>query len=379
MQKKRSKGRFQAIRHLFRRRNIIIVSDESIDHYPVGGKLQLLGFLAVVGLFSWISYSTGSYMASQAVLAQKDQQLVTTTLHSKQIGQEYSLLKRDLLKLKENNGELGEYAQFVLDQHKDAGIAEFASAFSATGADADSTSDRLIERIGFLEERIDSLKEENNQIVLAVRERTQDKIKELREVISIAGLSPRKMEKRAEREVSFTAPADDEGQGGPYIPEELSELGSDFFTDIDRMMLLDTVVSTMPLARPVQQAKLTSGFGRRVDPFTRRWAMHSGQDFSAKRNAPIYAPTDGIVTIAERHGAYGNLVELSHGLGLTSRYGHLSSIAVRDGQHITAGQILGYQGSTGRSTGAHLHYEIHYNGRALNPANFLKAGEHVQK
>ena len=380
MQKRRSKSRFQALKHLFRRRNIIIVSDESIDHYPLGGKIQLFGLMALIGLFSWISYSTGSYMASQAVLQQKEHQIATTVLQNKQLGQEYTLLKRDLMKLKDLDGDLNEYAEYMLKQHEGTPARDFAVAFMGSVDANEQSTNRLIERIDYLESKVANLEDENTQIISAVRERTKDKIKELRELISAAGLNARQMERRAEKELASKVLPEDDGKGGPYIPDELSDLDADFFTDIDRMMLLDAVVEVLPTSSPMPHARLTSSFGRRVDPFTRRWAMHSGQDFSGGHGHAIKAPAAGTVRLAERHGAYGNLVEIDHGLGIRTRFGHLSKIRVKAGQQVKEGQILGNQGSTGRSTGSHLHYEVRLNNRPIDPAKFMKAGqEYVQE
>jgi len=97
--------------------------------------------------------------------------------------------------------------------------------------------------------------------------------------------------------------------------------------------------------------------------------MHSGMDFKAAYGAPIYAVTDGVVAYAGRKGGYGNFVQLNHGGGLASGYGHMSRITARAGSKVRRGQIIGYVGSTGLSTGPHLHYELYRNGRAVNPAS----------
>jgi len=116
---------------------------------------------------------------------------------------------------------------------------------------------------------------------------------------------------------------------------------------------------------------LSSGFGSRHDPFTGAPSLHLGLDISADHGQPIYATADGVVAEAQYHGDYGNLVTVSHGFGLESRYAHLSRFAVRPGKTVTRGDLLGYVGSTGRSTGAHLHYEVWIDGRPVNPLGFL--------
>jgi murein DD-endopeptidase MepM/ murein hydrolase activator NlpD len=119
---------------------------------------------------------------------------------------------------------------------------------------------------------------------------------------------------------------------------------------------------------------LTSGFGARIDPFTRSPALHTGLDFRADHGAPVRAAGAGRVIGAEYAGGYGNMVEVDHGNGVTTRYAHLSAIAVGVGQTVAAGTVLGRAGSTGRSTGAHLHYETRINDEPVDPQRFLRAG-----
>jgi murein DD-endopeptidase MepM/ murein hydrolase activator NlpD len=116
---------------------------------------------------------------------------------------------------------------------------------------------------------------------------------------------------------------------------------------------------------------LTGRFGRRSDPFTGEPAFHQGLDISTEKGQPVYATANGVVDSASYSGEYGNLITLKHDFGLSTRYGHLSRFNVKPGQQIKRGDVLGYVGSTGRSTGAHLHYEILANGRLINPLNLL--------
>jgi murein DD-endopeptidase MepM/ murein hydrolase activator NlpD len=122
------------------------------------------------------------------------------------------------------------------------------------------------------------------------------------------------------------------------------------------------------LARPVANAKrLSSGFGMRFHPILGYSRMHAGVDFSASTGTPIYAVTDGSVAFAGRHGGHGNFVQLRHSGGIGTGYAHMSSIAVYAGQRVRRGQVIGYVGSTGLSTGPHLHYEVYRNGQTVNP------------
>ena len=128
---------------------------------------------------------------------------------------------------------------------------------------------------------------------------------------------------------------------------------------------------SIPSRRPVEAMRLTSTFGHRSDPFTGRRARHNGIDIPGPIGTPIYATADGVVGRAQRAGGYGNLVEIDHGNGMQTRYGHLSQINVQPGQRVRRGDVIALMGSTGRSTGSHLHYEVRIAGAPVNPEPFI--------
>jgi murein DD-endopeptidase MepM/ murein hydrolase activator NlpD len=150
-------------------------------------------------------------------------------------------------------------------------------------------------------------------------------------------------------------------------------------SDMGEARALAETVKALPLAEPTPGAERSSGFGVRTDPFTGSPAFHSGQDFSGSRMAAIHATAPGVVSFTGQRAGYGNTVEIDHGRGFKTRYAHLAVISVSVGQQVGIGQRLGGMGSTGRSTGTHLHYEVWVNGRAQNPQRFLKAGAYVQQ
>ncbi len=127
----------------------------------------------------------------------------------------------------------------------------------------------------------------------------------------------------------------------------------------------------IPTMMPVSAPYNASAFGRRVDPFTGQWAMHEGIDFLAEKGAPIVAAADGIVVFAGIHPQYGYMVDIDHGNDLVTRYAHQSRLFVKEGEVVQRGRKLGEVGSTGRSTGPHLHFEVRYRGAAQNPMKFL--------
>lgn len=128
----------------------------------------------------------------------------------------------------------------------------------------------------------------------------------------------------------------------------------------------------IPTRKPIDAMRLTSSFGMRTHPVLGKRMRHNGIDIPASTGTPIYAPADGVVGRAQRLGGYGNYAEISHGNGIETRFGHMSRIAVFPGQRIKQGQIVGYVGSTGRSTGPHLHYEVRIAGTPVNPIPFVQ-------
>jgi murein DD-endopeptidase MepM/ murein hydrolase activator NlpD len=138
-----------------------------------------------------------------------------------------------------------------------------------------------------------------------------------------------------------------------------------------------TATMAVPSSRPLNTATFTSGYGVRSDPFRGSAAMHAGIDLAAPTGTAVYATADGIVERAQWEGGYGNMVEVEHGKGLATRFGHLSRILVHPGQSVHRGDLIALVGSTGRSTGPHLHYEVRIDGHAVNPVPFLQASDFV--
>lgn len=196
--------------------------------------------------------------------------------------------------------------------------------------------------------------------------------------------------KKPERKAAPAKPADN-GAGGPLIRPDnltevemqraLNELAQQIEMRSQTLAMLDdrlfeerTRKQLLPTAKPVDSDARASGFGWRSDPFTGQTAMHEGIDFMAEVGTPILAAGAGIVRNVERHPEYGNLVEIDHGDGLTTRYAHASQVFVKSGELVRSSQRIAAVGSTGRSTGSHLHFEVRINGVAQNPARFLAQG-----
>ncbi|QIJ75552.1 peptidoglycan DD-metalloendopeptidase family protein [Methylobacterium sp. NI91] len=221
-------------------------------------------------------------------------------------------------------------------------------------------------RLSRLEEALQRVAEAQSRSVAGIARQAARSAERFRDLIARTGLSPAR----------FDAPP--AGVGGPLVP-----LGTDAFESalaearrqIDEETHLRRVAAALPFRQPLPgDLTFTSSFGARLDPFTRGYALHTGVDMRVETGTPVQATAAGRVTAAEYAGGYGNMVEVDHGRGLVTRYAHLSGTAVSVGQRVEAGTVVGFAGSTGRSTGSHLHYETRIDGEPVDPQRFLRAG-----
>jgi murein DD-endopeptidase MepM/ murein hydrolase activator NlpD len=230
--------------------------------------------------------------------------------------------------------------------------------------------------------RIERVELSQDQLLEAADSFAKSRADRLRLAFRLAGLTP-----------SSFAPKSGGALGGPLIeskdPRALAavlDVEPDFAArvqhaagDISDASVLDQAAKDLPFARPTNDPEESSSYGVRIDPFTRRPAFHSGLDFPGGRMSPVAATGPGVVSFVGVRSGYGQTVEIDHGGGLKTRYGHLAVIAVHVGEHVAVGQRVGSMGSTGRSTGTHLHYEVWLNGRPMNPERYLKAGAYVHQ
>jgi murein DD-endopeptidase MepM/ murein hydrolase activator NlpD len=206
----------------------------------------------------------------------------------------------------------------------------------------------------------------------SVEDGMESRVRRMRGVFADLGLDMAQLEAATPRA----------GVGGPYVPVKLASDAGAFERQLYRINItrsqverLNRTLALVPYRKPViGEVEFTSGFGVRNDPFLGRPAMHTGLDFRAATGDPVRATANGKVASSGWAGGYGRMVEIDHGNGLSTRYGHLSEIGVKVGDPIKIGQVIGAVGSTGRSTGPHLHYETRIDGEAVDPQKFLRAG-----
>ncbi|GEP05052.1 M23 family metallopeptidase [Methylobacterium oxalidis] len=221
-------------------------------------------------------------------------------------------------------------------------------------------------RLAGLERDLDRFGEAQSRGLGRLAARAGRGAERLRGLVARTGLDPHR----------FDRPAP--GLGGPLVPVS----GDPFALALAQAQRargdearLRRIAADLPLRRPILgEFSLSSGFGTRLDPFTRGLALHTGLDLKAEFGEPARATAPGRVTAAETAGGYGNMVEIDHGHGLVTRYAHLARLSVTPGQWVRAGDVVGRVGSTGRSTGSHLHYETRIDGEPVDPQRFLRVG-----
>lgn len=239
-----------------------------------------------------------------------------------------------------------------------------------------------VQTVGF-RARTERLATDQQETLSELEDSVVERSEQVRGVLRLTGVSMS----------ALTGPEADSEAGGPLVPQDLvtylrdSNLNPAFAQRVAQVAArigesrrLGEIAESTPLAAPVAvDYRETSGYGQRIDPFTGRVAYHSGLDMAAFERAPVVSTSPGVVVYAGVRSGYGNCVEIDHGHGFKTRYGHLRDIQVTRGERVAIGQRIGSMGSTGRSTATHLHYEVWFRGRSVDPVNFLRAGRNVHE
>jgi len=314
---------------------------------------------------------------NSALLAAYEQRIVqlrleVDRLHSRQYAQmgDLNLQMHELVQQQEVLAEQHEYVRALSQMAREMGIAMGQSG------DSDHSTDLVTGRLTPLPEiknapdlarALITMQEETRQALVALSDAATLSTNEIVSGLQTVGLAP-----------DLTAKT---GIGGPFVPprsnNELSIIdeANAVAQALSQFQSAQEALAAAPIRRPVpSHITVSSNFGNRTDPFLKRTAFHAGIDFRAPSGTPIRAAAAGEVVFAGNNGGYGKMVDIDHGNGIVTRYAHLNAIAVHVGQKVAARQQLGLSGSTGRSTGPHLHFEVRRNDNAIDPSRFLAAG-----
>lgn len=344
----------ESTKHLFDKifhdRKIVLISDEKMSTIKFTKKLQMISAAAIVLLAIGFPYITGKVVGLGHFANNQEEIYENVDTMEGRV----ALLERNLEVLEQYLNALYKNGVFTVKKE------EYHS--KPPGA-----KDKLTE-----------LEIRKNKLIYALHENTYDRIKKIENVLGDTGVSYSQLTGKK---------APDTSKGGPYIAAKSLDFtenssftvlfNEDFINNFVYLYDLQEIVYKMPFSSPMDGPRITSRFGFRRDPFHRKLAMHSGLDMASKTNPNVHATSPGTVTYAGRKGAYGLTVELRHSDDVTTRYAHLKEIRTQVGQRVRRGEVVGIQGSTGRSTGDHLHYEVRYKNKPLNPVRFLKQAYRV--
>jgi murein DD-endopeptidase MepM/ murein hydrolase activator NlpD len=372
------------LEELFPERHLYLRSGGEMRGFVLTTERQLL-IAAIVGLAAlWTGVTTAATLLSVVSPAKGDQEVARTEArYERWIADRDARLSSALAQLDASGGSFQDLADTVEKRH--AALALLLTNLKGAPGAADAlmpTLAAVAPAQASPAQRIQSVEQDQERLIDAAETFAKSRADRLKLAFRLAGLDP----------AAYSNASG--GLGGPLIdgkdPRALAavlDVDEDFaarlqhaVADLSEMQSLASSEAAIPLAQPTgPDVRETSGFGARSDPFSGEPAYHPGQDFAGAYGSPIYVTAPGTVSFAGVRNGYGNTVEVDHGHGFKTRYGHLSAISVSVGEQVAVGQRIGAMGSTGRSTGTHLHYETWLDGRPVNPLRFIKAGEYVQQ
>ncbi|WP_426011539.1 peptidoglycan DD-metalloendopeptidase family protein [Caulobacter sp. DWR2-3-1b2] len=372
----------QSLEDLFPERHLYVRSGGEMRGYVFSTGKQLMCATAIAGAALWMGVCTAAMMVSALSVSSTDQMVIKQKAYYERLNADrQARLNSAMVQLSANSGSLDELANSVEKRH--AALAFLVSDFRGVPGASQALQVVKPHVLGASPiERIQATRMDQERLIDAAETFAKSRAERLRLAMRMAGLDAG----------SFTG-RNGSSLGGPLIeakdPRALAavlDVDEDFAsriqhaaTDMSDMRQLSAASQKLPFYRPTNNPALSSSYGVRFDPFTHRPAFHSGLDFPGAFYTPIMATAPGVVSFTGVRSGYGNVVEIDHGNGFKTRYAHLQATSVKVGQRVAIGQRIAAMGSTGRSTGPHLHYEVWVNGRAQNPNRFLKAGEYVQQ
>lgn len=357
-------------------REIFLRSGGQVKFIRISRRAQLAAAgLLSAALIGWAGVTVSMFASSVSV----EQQRAALARQGKSVASAASKVEGYRQSVEELAQDLKTRQDFMDDLYKTHFGAEDGNAAGADlvgeekNADKGDKAEQLNTKISMAPEAAPLVKLEQRQrrFALLLTHAVERRADKAAAAIRSFGLNPDMLARSAAR-----------AQGGPFVPWKgdkgamTGEL-EDLADAMSRMEFLERSLLTIPSGQPTGSPMLTSSYGYRRDPFNGHAAFHAGLDFPGRYGQPINAAADGKVSYVGQRQGYGNVVEVEHGNGIMTRYAHLSGFASRVGQKIARGDTIGRMGSTGRSTGTHLHFEVRLNGQAVNPRPFLEARKDV--
>ncbi|MGZ8369695.1 MAG: peptidoglycan DD-metalloendopeptidase family protein [Caulobacteraceae bacterium] len=368
------------IEKLFPERHLYLRSGGEVRGYVLSSGKQALAAFAAAGLAIWLGVTTAATMMG-GIGGGNTEALQTKAYYERLIADRQARLNSAVVQLTASTGSIDELAKNVEKRH------EALTMLLGQMRDVPGAASQLRPSISADEgtplQRVRAIRVDQTRLIAQAGLFAKSRAERLRLAFRLAGLDP----------AAYSGASGGSGLGGPLIEAKdtkalavVLDVDEDFAQRVQAasmslhdMRALADAASRLPFAKPTSAAPRTSSYGVRFDPFTGRPAFHSGMDFSGAFFTPIRASAPGVVSFTGVRSGYGNTIEIDHGGGFKTRYAHLQAIGVSAGQRVAVNQRIGAMGSTGRSTGPHLHYEVWVGGRPQNPDRFMRAGDYVQQ
>ncbi len=367
------------LENLFPERHIYIRTDDETHGVTLTSGRQLLLTILGGALFTWLAIATSfTIFITAAHGTTSERQMAMLKAQSERwIADRQARLDLATQQATASSGSLEQLADTVEKRHNGLMmiLKDFKGVPGAAAALAPQPIDDSLPPI----DRIYSVRAEQERMITEAEVVAQSRAERLRLAFRLAGLNPASFA-GTDTGNPLTASKDAKSLADFLgVDEDFAERVRSAAMDLSDMRGLQASAEQIPFGRPTIGTRESSGFGVRFDPFNHTPRFHEGQDFAGPYLTPIYATAPGIVSFVGQRTGYGNVVEIDHGNGFKTRYAHLATASVHTGQHVAIDQRIASMGSTGRSTGNHLHYEVWFGGRPQNPARFLKAGDYVQQ
>ncbi|MDE0779954.1 MAG: peptidoglycan DD-metalloendopeptidase family protein [Alphaproteobacteria bacterium] len=360
----------------------LAAAEKKLKERTEEGRALSLSYLAEAAAHAHVAADLTKLESSQDDIEQRledrEHRLAASDAERARLGETIVTTDVEMHRLKEEVSKLN-YARLDLISRLDKSHGDLQRAVQDK-LKADGERKDLGAEVVDLSNRLETIETAQVGIVSRLGEQAGESGDALKRTLTIAGLDVDHLLDRLSR-----SDGPRQGVGGPFLSLD-DKPGSQLVYEIatvnrriDDFQRLQDLMERLPLATPLDEFRLTSGYGKRIDPFTSRFALHSGIDLASRKRAPVHVTSPGVVTFVGWRGGFGKIVEVDHGLGIRTRYAHLSNIYVKRGQKVEFREKVGQIGSTGRSTGEHLHYEVIVDGRSQDPAGFIKAGQYVFK
>ena len=377
-------GRWRrALERLFPERHLYVRSGGAVHGLTMGTGRQLALCGILTGGAMWLGVATASMLVTAFASGPSEQQVIhTKAYYERLIADRQARLNSAVAQLSGSGSSMDDLAQSIEKRHVALALL-LTQVKGETGLAAALKPQPLKDFAGRSPlDGVRAVKADQDRLIAQAETFAKSRADRLRLAFRLAGLDPAAFSK-----------AGGVGLGGPLIeakdPRALAavlDVDSEFAeriqhaaTDLSDTHILSHEAVDLPLNRPTVNTRQASGFGVRSDPFNGHPAFHAGLDFAGPMMTPIHATAPGTVSFTGVRTGYGNTIEIDHGRGFKTRYAHLAAINVHVGQQVALGERIGGMGSTGRSTGPHLHYEVWVDGRPQNPQRFLEAGDYVQQ